>query len=90
MSTKKRKIEIFTAGCPACKETIDLVNKTACPSCEVSILDMKDKAVARRAKSLGIRSVPAVVVDGELASCCAGRGVDEGSLRAAGVGQAIG
>ena len=90
MSTKKRKIEIFTAGCPACEETIDLVNKTACPSCEVSILDMKDAAVARRAKSLGIRSVPAVVVDGELASCCAGRGVDEGSLRAAGVGQAIG
>ena len=90
MSTKKRKIEIFTAGCPACKETIDLVNKTACPSCEVSILDMKDAAVARRAKSLGIRSVPAVVVDGELASCCAGRGVDEASLRAAGVGQAVG
>ena len=90
MSTKKRKIEIFTAGCPACKETIDLVNKTACPSCEVSILDMKDAAVARRAKSLGIRSVPAVVVDGAVASCCAGRGADEASLRAAGVGQAIG
>ena len=88
MSTKKRKIEIFTAGCPACKETIDLVNKTACPSCEVSILDMKDAAVARRAKSLGIRSVPAVVIDGQLASCCAGRGVDENSLRAAGVGRA--
>ena len=88
MSTKKRKIEIFTAGCPACEETIDLVNKTACPSCEVSILDMKDAAVARRAKSLGIRSVPAVVIDGQLASCCAGRGVDENSLRAAGVGRA--
>ncbi len=87
MSTKKRKIEIFTAGCPACKETIDLVHRTACPSCEVSILDMKDAAVARRAKSLGIRSVPAVVVDGELAPCCAGRGVDENSLRAAGVGR---
>ena len=88
MSTKKRTIEIFTAGCPACEETIDLVNKTACPSCEVSILDMKDAAVARRAKSLGIRSVPAVVIDGQLASCCAGRGVDENSLRAAGVGRA--
>jgi glutaredoxin len=89
MNTKKRKIEIFTAGCPACEETIDLVNKTTCPSCEVSILDMKDAAVAQRAKSLGIRSVPAVVIDGKLASCCEGRGVDAGSLRAAGVGQAI-
>jgi Zn ribbon nucleic-acid-binding protein len=33
MTTKKRTIEIFTARCPACQETIDLVNKTACPSC---------------------------------------------------------
>lgn len=90
MTTKKRRIEIFTAGCPACQETIDLVNKIACPSCEVSILDMKDSATAKRAKSLGIRSVPAVVIDGQLASCCAGRGVDEGALRAAGVGLAIG
>jgi glutaredoxin len=90
MTTKKRKIEIFTAGCPACQETIDLVNKIACPSCEVSILDMKNSATAKRAKSLGIRSVPAVVIDGQLASCCTGRGVDEGSLRAAGVGLAIG
>lgn len=90
MTTKKRTIEIFTAGCPACQETIDLVNKIACPSCEVSILDMKDSATAKRAKSLGIRSVPAVVIDGRLASCCAGRGVDAGSLRAAGVGQATG
>lgn len=90
MNTKKRTIEIFTAGCPACQETIDLVNKIACPSCEVSILDMKDSATAKRAKSLGIRSVPAVVIDGQPASCCAGRGVDEGSLRAGGVGQAIG
>jgi glutaredoxin len=90
MTTKKRTIEIFAAGCSACEETIALVNKTACPSCEVSILDMKDSVTARRAKSLGIRSVPAIVVDGQLASCCAGRGVDEASLRAAGVGQATG
>lgn len=90
MTTKKRKIEIFTAGCPACQETIDLVNKIACPSCEVSILDMKNSATAKHAKSLGIRSVPAVVIDGQLASCCTGWGVDEGSLRAGGVGQAIG
>jgi len=90
MTTKKRKIEVFTAGCPACQETIDLVNKIACPSCEVTLLDMNDAATAKRARRLGIRSVPAVVIDGKLASCCAGRGVDAGSLQAAGVGQAIG
>jgi hypothetical protein len=42
-----------------------------------------------RAKSLGIRSVPAVVIDGTLAACCAGRGPDEATLRAAGLGQPI-
>jgi len=38
---------------------------------------------------LGIRSVPAVVIDGKLADCCAGRGVDETVLRAAGLGRAL-
>jgi glutaredoxin 3 len=36
---------------------------------------------AARAKSLGIKSVPTVVIDGKLASCCAARGVDEATLR---------
>jgi len=85
--SNKRKIEVFSAGCPACRETIDLVNQVACPSCEVSILDMNDPAVASRAKGLGIRSVPAVVIDGKLADCCAGRSPDEATLRAAGLGQ---
>ncbi len=84
-----RKIEIFSAGCPACEETVELVNSIACPSCEVTVLDMKDSVVADRAKGLGIRSVPAVVVDGKLAGCCAGRGPEESALRAAGVGQAV-
>ena len=85
----KRKIEVFSAGCPVCEETIQMVNRTACPSCEVSILDMKDQSVARRARDLGFRSVPAVVIDGKLAACCAGRGPDEETLRAAGLGQPL-
>lgn len=85
----KRKIEVFSAGCPACEETVRLVNRIACPSCEVSVLDMKEPAVAKRAKSLGIRSAPAVVIDGRLADCCAGRGPEEAVLRTAGVGQPI-
>jgi len=88
MSTR-RKIEIFSAGCPVCEETVELVNRVACPSCEVSVLDMKDLNVASRAKGLGIRSIPAVVIDGKLTDCCAGRGPDEATLRAAGVGQPV-
>ena len=85
----KRTVEIFSAGCPACDETVTLVKQVACPSCDVTVLDMHSPEVARRAKSLGIRSLPAVVINGALADCCAGRGVDEATLRAAGVGQAL-
>lgn len=87
--TTKRKIEVFSAGCSACDETVQLVQSIACPSCEVSVLDMHDPQVAKRAKGLGIRSVPSVVIDGKLADCCTGRGPDEATLRAAGLGQAI-
>lgn len=84
-----RKIEVFSAGCPACEETVRLVNRIACPSCEVTVLDMKKPEVSSRAKSLGIRSVPAVVIDGKLADCCAARGPDEATLRSAGIGQPL-
>ena len=83
----KRHVEVFSAGCPTCDETVQLVQRLACPSCEVTILDMKDNTVAHRAKELGIRSIPAVVINGTLADCCAGRGPDERTLRAAGLGQ---
>jgi len=51
---------------------------------DATIQDMRDAEVA---KGLGIRSIPAVVIDGKLAACCAGRGVDEAVLRAAGLGR---
>lgn len=82
----KRKIEIFSAGCPVCETTITRVRELACPSCEIEVLDMKVAGVASRAKSLGIASVSAVVIDGKLADCCAGRGPDEDVLKAAGLG----
>lgn len=83
----KRKIEIFTAGCACCDEAVQLVRSLACPSCEVEVRDMKSADVERRARELGVRSVPAVAVDGALAGCCAGRGPTEEALQAAGVGR---
>lgn len=84
----KRNVEIFSAGCPACQDVVGLVQRVACPSCEASVLDMHDPQVASRAKTLGITTVPAVVIDGKLADCCTGRGPDEATLRAAGLGTA--
>ena len=84
-----RKVEIYSAGCSACQETIDLVNQIACPSCDVSILDMHNNDISQRAKALGIHRVPAVVIDGKLADCCLVSAPDKQSLRAAGIGRSI-
>lgn len=83
----KRRIEVFSAGCPTCEDAVELASRLACPSCEVAVVDMNEPGVASRAKSLGIRSVPAVVIESKLAECCTGRGPDERVLRRAGVGQ---
>lgn len=85
--TTLRTIEIFSAGCGICEDTVQLVNEMASPSCEISVLDMHDKAVAKRARALGVKSVPAVAIDGVLADCCEGRGVDSNTLARHGVGQ---
>lgn len=79
----KKKIEIFSAGCSTCKETIELVKRLAGSSHEVVIHDMQKSEVAANAKQHGVRSVPAVLIDGKLAGCCAGRGPDEQALRSA-------
>ena len=88
MSTK-RNIEVFSAGCPLCEEAVEMVKRISCQSCEISVLDMKDSAVAERAKIIGVRSVPAGVIDGKLADCCGGRGPDENTLKASGIGKPL-
>ena len=85
----KRKVEIFSAGCPLCNKAVDMVRGITCQDCDVQVLDMHDPSVAERAKELGIRSVPAIVIDGKPADCCAGRGPDEATLRAAGIGNPL-
>ncbi|MFQ5483191.1 MAG: thioredoxin family protein [Nitrospinaceae bacterium] len=87
--TDKRQVEIFSAGCAICEEAVSVVNRLACLSCEVTVLDMKNPDAAKRAKILGIGSVPAVVIDGRLAECC-GQGIKEESLKASGLGQPLG
>jgi hypothetical protein len=85
----QRKVEVFSAGCSACQEAVEQIRQAAGSSDEVTVLNMMETQVSRRAKELGIRSVPAVLIDGKVADCCAGRGVDLQELRAAGLGQAV-
>ncbi len=86
MTANKRKIEVFSAGCGTCEDTIALIKRVSCESCDVIIHDMHQKDIAARAKELGILSVPAVVIDGKLAGFCSTRGPQESVLRAEGLG----
>lgn len=89
MTESKRKVEVFTAGCPLCDEAVALVKQIACPSCEVVVHDLRAGGEAEgRARSLGVNAVPAVVVDGQLVECCTRSSVSEEVLREAGVGVA--
>ncbi len=86
----KRSIEVFIAGCPLCDEAVKLVKSTACPSCEVKVYDLREGCATDECRELaaryGVKTVPSVVVDGQMADCCQSGGVTEAGLRAAGVG----
>jgi len=81
-----QQIDVYTSGCPLCEDAVETARRLATPEQTVTVHDLRDEATAERAVRLGVRSVPAVVVDGRLAGCCTGGGVSEAGLRAEGVG----
>ncbi len=83
----KRKIEIFTAGCPICEEQIEKIKEVACSSCEIEVLDVKKDAQAlEKSRSYNIKSLPGVAIDGVLAKCCTKSGIDIEILKSMGLG----
>ncbi|MGP0628806.1 thioredoxin family protein [Nitrospina sp. 32_T5] len=86
--TAQRNVEIYSAGCAVCEDAIKMVRDLACDSWKVTVRDMTHPKVAEQAQRLGIRSVPAVVIDGRLADCC-GAGLDAEVLKQAGLGQPL-
>lgn len=91
MAQEKRRVEVFTAGCPLCEEAVALVQRLACPSCEVVVHPLEAGGEAlERARSVGVHAVPTVVIDGRPADCCSREAVDEDTLRRAGLGEPLG
>jgi glutaredoxin len=92
MVAAKRRVEVFTAGCPICEETVRLVNSMVCPSCEVQVYDLREGCATnesrKKAVRYGVTAVPAVAVNGVLLDCCRRGPIDAAVLRVAGVGQA--
>jgi len=82
----KRKIEVFTAGCEVCEQAVQAVRAAACDSCEVEVRSTQEKAHAEAARRFGIKRLPAVVINGQLADCCGG-GCEIEPMRALGLGQ---
>ena len=81
---QKRKVEIFTADCPVCREVLSRIEAAACcEGCETEIVNTQESVGAQRAKELGISRLPAIAIDGELLSCCATSSVDLEKLKQA-------
>ncbi len=88
-----RTIEVFTAGCLVCEETVKQVREAACSSCEVIVYDLNKGCETNecrdKAKQYGIKSIPAVVIDGQLASCCEKQCINIQTLKELGLGQSL-
>ncbi len=83
-----RKIEVFTAGCPVCEKQVQAILAAAGDRQAVVVHDLSsgDPELVRLAANIGVRRLPAVAIDGRLASCCAVGGPDLAVLRAEGLG----
>jgi DNA-binding transcriptional MerR regulator len=89
MAIRKKHVELFTAGCQVCEPAVELVQRVACPHCDVTIHNVRDDPkAASRAKAAHVARLPMVLVDGKPLECCHIGPVTEAALRAAGVGKA--
>ena len=76
---KRKQIQLYSAGCPTCRNAEAMIRRVAGNDHDLEVLNMHQSRVAAQADRLGVRSVPALVVDGQLW----GGGVDELLLRRA-------
>ncbi len=63
----KRTIEVFTAGCSICDDTLRVV-KDAVSSCGCKVIERRcpPKQMCQEGKTYGVRAMPTVVVDGTI------------------------
>ena len=63
----KRKIEVFTAGCSLCDDTLRLV-KDAVASCGCEVVERRcpPQQMCEESKAYGVRAMPTLVVNGAI------------------------
>ena len=63
----KRKIEVFTAGCSLCDDTLRLVkDAVSLCGCEVTERRCPPHQMCEEGKAYGVRAMPTVVVNGAI------------------------
>src|SRR5215472_8306157 len=63
---RRKKIEIYSAGCPACRKVEAMIRRIAGANHDIEVLDMHQAHIACQAARRGIRSLPGVIVGGHL------------------------
>lgn len=91
MKMAKRLVEVFTSGCYLCEDVVKQVKDLACDKCEDVVYDLNKgcdtNECETKAKHYGVKSVPAVAINGKLVDCCKNNEIDIESLKVAGLGQ---
>lgn len=62
----KRRIEVFTADCPLCKDTLELIRREVCSECEIIERRCSGDECCQPAEDYGIKAVPTIVVNGKI------------------------
>lgn len=74
------KVEVFTTGCKVCNDVETQVQEVTGNQHEVIVYNLNDENLSAKyyeaVKKYGINSLPSVVVNGELLTCCSRKGFD--------------
>ncbi len=68
--SKSKEIEVFTAGCYICSETLEIIKEAKCEECTVTERNINEACECgciEKAKEYGIRTIPTIVIDGKIA-----------------------
>jgi hypothetical protein len=77
MEKQNMKIEVFSAGCFVCDPVVEMVKSLASTECEVIIYNLSDYNLSEpsemkigqdKVEAYGIKSLPAIAVNGKLLS----------------------
>ena len=78
------KIEVFTAGCKFCGNVESQVREIVADKHEIVVYNLNDENGSVKyyeaAKNYGLSSLPSVVVNGELLTCCRQKGFQKEEL----------